>query len=508
MVLISGVTLFSNLLGLFRDAAYANTWGVQDIAFAGFLMAFTVPNLFRGLFGEGAFSAAFIPVLSRRLHHSGKAEAWKTACTAVTVMAAVLSAIVLLLIPLCLLLRPLADHFHKPVWEQALLFLPAMLPYAVLVCVTAAFTGILNTFNHFGLPSLNQILFNLVTILVVLFVCPRFPDQAIWILVASVIASGLLQVLFQAAVCHHYEKFLFAPRFAPDDPDIREIARLMGPVLLAAGIFQVNTLLSRIIGGALGAEAANSLYYSQQLVHLPIGLFAIALSQLCLPSLSRAWAANDGQAIQGTLDFSVRQVLFLTLPATALLCGAGDLVLCLLYKAGKFNDQAVFETLKPLACLLPAIPAYALVKIFATSFHARKDTTTPMRISFACVALNLVLGLALSFPLKQSGLALATSASALLNAYLLFHYERKHGHEALRLPVRAMFELLLAATVAGLAIWSVRHWLLPAALPTTRWKTILPFSLALGAGAVAYLGMLLLLGRQELRESLAAFRRH
>ena len=514
VLFVSGAILASNLLGLFRDAAYGNVWG-GDVAFAGFLIAFAIPNLFRALFGEGAFTSAFVPTFTAKLEKEGRTAAWATACNAITLMAVVLGALLLILVPICLLLRPCFST--SPALERALAYLPALMPYALLVCLTAAFSAVLNAFRRFTIPALNQIIFNLTTILVTIFVCSRFPGETgIWILVGTVVATGFLQVLIQLLACHAYEKLWFRPRFRPSEPEMRQIAFLIAPVLLSAGVSQINTSLDRVFSGFLGAPAVTAMYYGQQLIHLPIGLFAIALAQVCLPELSRAWTANDRKAIHTTLDFSLRQVLFLTLPATALLAGAGEEVIRILYQSGRFGDSEVAETAYTLAFFLPAIPAYALLRVVATSFYARQDTKTPMRVSMYCVALNLFLNLLLMPFFRQGGLALATSIAAIANVAVLFLIERRHHPDDLRLPTRPMLELLLAAIICGIAIFFTARGLhgmeflkgcCPKFIPHAKFTAGINLTLALAAGTVTYLGALALMGRPELKETLGAFRR-
>jgi putative peptidoglycan lipid II flippase len=514
VLFVSGAILASNLLGLFRDAAYGNVWG-GDVAFAGFLIAFTIPNLFRALFGEGAFTSAFVPTFTAKLEKEGREAAWATACNAISLMAATLGALLLILAPLCLWLQP---HFSSsPAVERALVYLPALMPYALLVCLTAAFSAVLNTFKHFTLPALNQIIFNLTTILVTVFVCARFPGETgIWILVATVVATGLLQVVIQMLACHGYEKLWFRPRFRPSEPEMRQIAFLIAPVLLSAGVAQINTSLDRLFSGFMGAPAVTAMYYGQQLIHLPIGLFAIALAQVCLPELSRAWTANDRKAIHATLDFSLRQVLFLTLPATALLAGAGEEVIRVLYQSGRFGNAEVLETTYTLMFFLPAIPAYALLRVVATSFYARQDTKTPMRVSMYCVALNLFLNLLLMPFFRQGGLALATSIAAVVNVGVLYLIERRQHPDDLRLPVKPMLELLFAAILCGLTIFLAARGLrgvellkggCPHFLPPAKFAAGINLALVLLAGGIVYVASLAAMGRPELKETLNAFRR-
>ncbi len=514
VLFVSGAILASNLLGLFRDAAYGNVWG-GDVAFAGFLIAFTIPNLFRALFGEGAFTSAFVPTFTGRLETAGKAAAWETACNAITLMAIVLGVLLLLIAPLCLLARPYLSSY--PDLDKALVYLPVLLPYALLVCLTAAFSAVLNTFRHFTIPALNQIIFNLTTILVTVFVCSRFPGETgIWILVGAVVATGVLQVVIQMLACYGYEKLWFTPRFQPSEPEIRQIAFLIAPVLLSAGVSQINTSLDRLFSGVMGTQAVTAMYYGQQLIHLPIGLFAIALAQVCLPELSRAWTANDHKAIHTTLGFSLRQVLFLTLPATALLAGAGEEVVRVLYQSGRFGDPEVRETTYTLMFFLPAIPAYALLRVVATSFYARQDTKTPMRISMYCVALNLFLNLLLMPFFRQGGLALATSIAAIANVGVLYVIERRHHPDDMRLPLRPLLELLFAACLCGVAIFFAARGLrgtellvgcCPHFLPQAKFTAAINLGLVLAAGAAVYVAALTMMGRPELKETLDAFRR-
>ena len=511
MLLVSGGILLSRIFGLTRDIVFADYWGT-GVAFAAFTLAFTVPNLLRALFGEGAFSAAFVPAFSDRLEKQDLKAAWDLACNVVSMLALVLAAAVLLISGLGLVAAGLAPADLPARFHLALRLLPIVMPYALLICLTGAFGGVLNSLGRFAVPALSPVILNLVFIATVLGLCPQWQSAGlppVYAIALAVLLAGFLQLGLQLAACAR-RGLRFQPRIRHRDPDVRHVAMLMAPALVGIGVTQMNVFVDRILAGWLGSAAIGSLYYSQRLVYLPVGLFGVAMSVVCLPALSRAWSRGDREAMRASMTYAFRQVLFLALPATALLAALRIPVIRLLFERGAFDSRSTTETAWALAFYLPGIPAFCCAKVAVTPFYARHDTRTPVRIALVCMVVNLILNLILMQFLRQGGLALATAVSSWLNVFLLLRLIRRQDcspdpRVLFRAVCRLGFGALLAAFAARLAFG------LP--LPGTGLQNAAHlgqlFHLALGgaAGATVYLGVCILLGSREPRELIDALRR-
>lgn len=501
-LLVSTGILLSRVLGLVRDVVFAHTWGT-GLAMAAFVAAFTVPNLLRALFGEGAFSAAFVPVLSRHLEERGKEAAWGTACRVISVLAATLAVIVL--VAVCLL-HPLRAFLPGALPQLTLRLLPWLLPYAVLVCVSGAFAGVLHTLGRFGVPAFSPVLLNAALIGASFVVCPLFgdtPEERVFGLVAAVLAAGTAQVVLHVAACR-LDGLRF--RLEPDvrSSDVHEVAKLMAPALVGTGVLQLNVAVDRCLAVYLGSGATTSLYYSQRLVYLPVGLFGVALGVVCLPAMARAWSRGDREDMLASFRYSLRLVFFLTLPTTVLLALLGGGIIELLFQHGAFTAQSRAETLYAMAFYLPGIPAFACTKIAVTAFHARRDTATPVRIACLCLVLNVVLNVVLMQFLRQGGLALATTICSYVNVSLLFITLRK---ELGPLGLAAMWPDLLRTCVASgaaaagtaLGVAGMARWGGGAELPTL-FLLVSRVAVPAAAGGLSFVGSAVLLRCTEVRE--------
>ena len=506
MLIVSSGIMLSRVLGLLRDVSFASAWGT-GIAFAAFNIAFTIPNLFRALFGEGAFAAAFVPTFTEHLTRRGKPRAWAAAQKIISVLALVLCAVVLGVIGLSLLLRLCA---RSELDALTLRLLPWLMPYAVLVCVTGALSGVLNSLNSFAIPAVTSVVLNLALIAASTTVCPYFgdsPETRVFALALAVLLAGCLQLGLQLYGCRRH-KLAFG--FDPDwrAAEVRQVAFLIAPVLIGTGVTQINVLVDRLLAKWLGHAAVGALYYSQRLVYLPVGLFGVALAVVCLPSMSRAWARSDRDDMLSSLSFALRHVLFLTLPVTAGLAMFGPQVIRLLFERGSFDATSTAETVWAFRFYLPGIPAFACAKVAATPFHARKDTTTPVKIAALCLLLNVALNLTLMWPLRQGGLALATTLCSYVNAGLLLRRVRT-GLGPLQLrELLPSFTRTSVATLGAAATGALAARLIsPAVARPGLVPLLLAVAVPLGAGALAFLGTAALIGCPELHELLGPLAR-
>ncbi len=503
MLVVSGGILVSRVLGLARDIVFAYVFGTGT-ALAAFVIANTFPNLLREMFGEGAFSHAMVPVFSSTLEREGRATAWQGACRVISSLALVVATLVGLAIAAVVLLRP---WFAGELAGLTLRLTPWLLPYAVLVCLSAALAAVLNSLGRFALPAYSQVIMNLALIAGALlpFLWLRLNNQEsqVWFLVAAVLLAGIIQAYLHLRSCRkRIGDFAFAPRLR--DPMVGQVARLMAPALLGVGVMQVNIVVDRLLAGWLGELATTSLYYSQRLIYLPVGLFGVAMGIVALPAMSRAWARAESEPMLDSLRTALRHVLFATLPTVAMLAALRYPVVRLLFERGGFTDESTRATVWAMVFYLPGIPAFACVKIAVTPFYARHDTRTPVRIAAWCLALNVVLNLILMQFLAQGGLALATTICSFVNVFfLLLLAARRLQGEALRGLLRPVLRMAAAALFAYFAATAVLG-LIP--VRPGFWPELMRVFPPLLAGGGSYLGLALVLGCREPREMLAGNR--
>ena len=500
MLIVSGGILLSRVLGLVRDVVFARSWGTEEAAFAAFVIAFTIPNLFRALFGEGAFAAAFVPVFSERLEKNGLPDAWAAAQRIISVLILLMLGVVVAIAAVSLAVRPFMD---RELTVLTFRFLPWLMPYALLICVTAAFAAVLNSLRHFAVPAVTPVILNLVLILTALFACPLAGTAAgdqVMLLTWAVLVAGILQLGAQVIACRR-RGLVF--RFAPDRhaPEVGKVALLMAPVLLGTGVAQINVAVDRFLAGYLGISATTSLYYSQRLVYLPVALFGVAMAVVCLPAMSRAWSRNEHEHMLDSLLYALRHALFLAIPVAALLGLLATPVVKLIFERGTFGAQSTAETVWALAFYLPGVPAFACAKIAVTPFYARQDTTTPVRIAVGCMLLNVVLNLTLMWFLRQGGLALATSICSYVNVTLLLWFlSRKLGRLHLARLIPALLRIGTATCVALLAAGVVSRWAAAAQPGPGLGARLVAVLLPLGVGLVCYVITAWALGAPEVRQ--------
>ena len=485
MLVVSAGVLSSRILGLVRDAVFARVWGTGT-AMAAFVIAFTIPNLLRSLFGEGTFSGAFVPVFSQRLETEGKEAAWAAACRVVSVLAVVLGGVVILAAAGAFLLQ---GFFADPLAKLSLELLPGLMPYGIFVCMAGALGGALNSMKYFAVASLTPLLLNVCLIAAATaawFYCGDHPERTIFWLIPAVLVAGVLHLLFHL---HVFRRLGLRFRFCPDfrAPEVRQILLLMAPAVIGTSVGQINIVVDRFLAGYLGSDATSALYYSQRLIYLPVGLFGVASSVVSLPELSRAWARGAPEEMADKLRYALRHVLFLCLPMTLMLGFLGKPIIRLLFEGGTFSADSTDQTLWALICYVPGIPFFASVKTAASAFFARQDTRTPVKIAYICLALNVVLNLSLMGVMRQGGLALSTTISAVVNLWLLLLLLRQQtGLDIVGPMAPGLLRTLGAGFVMIAGAW-LAQLALPAALCNDRLSgRILQVAVPLVAGYVSY----------------------
>lgn len=488
-------TMASRLLGFARDMLIAAILGTGPVADA-FFVALRLPNLFRRLFGEGAFNAAFVPSISHILHSEGIESAAGFAEEATAVMVFWLGSLTALgeiFMPWVLyaLAPGFADNHGKFVLAVALTRI--MFPYLFFVCLAALFSGVLNAMNRFAAAAAAPMLFNVFSIAFMLALTPYLKNAG-YALAWGVTVSGVAQmaVLVFAMRQAGMRVRLPKPRLTPR---MLSLFRRMAPGLVGAGVTQLNLSIDIIIGTLLPAGSVSVLYYADRVNQLPLGVIGTAAGTALLPLLSRQIALGEEANALTTLNRALESVVILTLPAAIGLSVAALPVIELLFVRGAFSIHNAVLTSHSLAAFAIGLPVFALMKVLTPGFFGRGDTVTPLKIGLAAVALNLAMNLAFMHPLKAVGPALATSLAAAFNAAMLGFILHRRGHFVLDLHARRRLpRILLAGAVMAAALWGTELLLPPG-------KTdILDFLALTAAGGVGYLGSGLLLHAFDLTE--------
>jgi len=499
---VGGWTMASRLLGFARDMLIAAVLGAGPIADA-FFVALRLPNLFRRLFGEGAFNAAFVPEFSGLHAAEGPAAARRFADNAFAVMTVWLGALTLAgEVGMPWLMAGLAPGFEAMPAKFALAVALSRItfPYLILICLAALVSGMLNGLDRFTAASASYVLFNIVMIGCLLWLTPFVPTAG-HALACGVTAAGVAQLgmLLWAA---RRAGIGLRPSWPRLTPQMRLLLRRVGPGVFGAGVTQLNLAVDVIIASLLPAGTVSVLYYADRVQQLPLGVIGTAVGTALLPLLSRQVRAGEAPAAIGTLNRALEYALFLTLPAALALMVSAWPIVSVLFGRGAFGAGSVTLSAQALAAYALGLPAFVAVKVMAPGFFARGDTATPVKIGFAAVALNLALNVAFMVPLRHVGPPLATSLAAGFNLACLAAVLRRRGYLALdaRLRRRAP-RMLAAAAVMALALALTQHALFTVAAPSGVLRAA-ALAVLVAVGMVAYFAAGHLLGAFDLRDAL------
>ncbi|WP_046077763.1 murein biosynthesis integral membrane protein MurJ [Halomonas sp. HG01] len=493
-MVVSAMTMLSRVLGLARDVVIAALFGAGQGADA-FFVAFKVPNFLRRLFAEGAFNQAFVPVLSEYATQRTRAEVREL----LDAVAGSLAAVLLLITALAMLAAPwlvwlFAPGFARDPEKLALTadMLRLTFPYLLLISLTAFAGSVLNTWNRFAVPAFTPVLLNLSLIGAALVLTPLMSEPSL-ALAWGVLIAGAAQLLFQVPFLARLGLMPKPwPRFAHEG--VRRILKLMAPALFGVSVSQINLLLDTVLASLLAAGSVSWLYYSDRLVELPLGVFGIAIGTVILPALSKRHAEQSGEHFSRMLDWAIRAVLLLGMPAALALAVLAEPLLITLFHYGAMTDHDIAMAAMSLRAYALGLVAFMLIKVLAPGFFARQDTKTPVKVGIVAMVANMVFNLILIWPLAHAGLALATALSAFLNAGLLGFLLRREG--VLRFQPgwgRYAVQLLGGCAVMGLGL----AWLMPdwhAWLDWSLWHRVGWLAALVILGASAYFAWLAALG--------------
>ena len=443
---ISALTILSRVFGYFREQRVAFLLGTGNIADA-YNAAYVIPNLLRRLVGEGAVSAAFIPTFTRYLNEKNKEEAFDFANTLLSALTALLVVITILGIAFSSQIVPfIAEGFDSAAkLEAAARLNRIMFPYLALVSLSALAMGVLNSFHKFAAPAFAPVMLNLSVIGFSLF-AGLFSEPAV-VLAIGVVVGGLLQLLIQIPSLRRVGWSL-RWLWNLSHPGLRRVAKLMGPLVFGVGIVNINTLVGFRFASHMGEGAVASINYADRIMELVLGGYAIALATAILPLLAKQAAENRLDEMRTSVNFGVRVVLFVTMPATVGLILLRVPIVQVLFEHGQFNRESTNLTAWALVFFSLGLSAFALMKIIVPAFYALHDTRTPVIVAFAAMLINIALNFAFFSRLDNGGPPLATSLSAAFSAVILIVvFRRRHGRLGLKSIVSSSAKFIAASAV-------------------------------------------------------------
>ncbi len=473
---MAAATLFSRLLGMVREIVYAQFMGDTPVAGI-FKFAFQIPNLFRRLLGEGALTAAFIPIFKEKEKNHGEVEMWRAANAVISGL--VIAASVIIGLVMLGLSLALAVHQFSAKTELMLQLLRVMFPYMLLVCLAAVTMGMLNARGHFFIPAMGATMLNVVMIASVLLLAPHWGhelSEQIFALAFGVLAAGVAQLAFQMPTLWG-EGFSYQWVSPWKNETVRLVVTRMIPGTIGVAAFQINVAVVQVLSVWIDPRINASFDYAVRLMELPQGMFGISLATYLLTALSALALEKNYPEFRTTLLQGISSLLFANLIAAVLLVVLAEPIVRLLFEHGdKFTAASTARAAFALECLAPGLIAFSTVNVLARAFYALGDTNTPMKISLVCFAVNLGLAAMLIMPLRQGGLGIANTLTSICNVSLLFFALRKKMGKLEMAPLRQALQTLgPVALLAGGIAWGGWQW----------WeKSIGHANLALKIGAV------------------------
>ncbi|MET4663965.1 murein biosynthesis integral membrane protein MurJ [Sphingomonas sp. PvP056] len=510
---IGSLTLASRILGLVRDSLFARYVGA-GFASDAFLVAFRLPNLFRALFAEGAFSAAFIPMFNQKVGDKTGDGLPTGLAFARDVLSVLLPILIVMTVVLELAAWPVTyvlsgggfNDVGPERFDFAVMLSRLTIPYLMLISVVSLLGGILNSLQKFWVNAAAPILLNLTLIAALLLFHVSDPAGTARNQAIAVSVSGVLQLAWLIWACRANGVRLGfkAPRLTAD---VKKMLSLILPAAAGAGAVQINLVVSTALAASLLPHGSVTyIYLADRVNQLPLGLIGIGLGTVLLPLISRQLAAGEDATAMTTQNRGMELALLLTLPATVALVLCGAPIVAALFEHGKYSALDTLYTAQALAAFSVGLPSYILVKVLTPGFYARSDTKTPVRFATMSMGVNLLLNLALIVPLKHMGPPLATALASTFNVALLYRTLRLRGHfePDARLRRRA-WRLALAALAMGVILWLLQGLFAPYTHGSWLIRTGAMVVLV-GAGGLVYAIMTFVLGAFT-RDDLSFLRR-
>lgn len=451
---LGSATILSRFMGMVRDMVISRLFGA-GLATDAFFAAFQIPNLLRRFFAEGALTAAFVPTFSETLVQDGEERARELANLCFTMLFIVTSVVTILGILFSPeIVRLMFPGFSEVPgkFELTVLLNRLMFPYLLFISLVALCMGVLNTLRHFFTPAISTVFLNIAMIVSALALRP-FYQYPITALAVGVLIGGVMQLALQLPVLWR-KGYPIRPTFRFNDSKLRRIAVLMLPATLGVGVYYLNITVGNILASLLPQGSVSYLYYAQRLFEFPQGVFTVSVAQAVLPAMSRQAADGDIPAMKDSLNYGVRLTLFVTIPALVGLAVCSRPLMALIFMGGQFDYPMALQSANALVCYSFGLSFVALVRVVAPAFYALKDTKTPVLTAFISFLVNIGLSLLLMGPMLHSGLALASSVSALVNMLMLFWlFRRKAGLLGGRRMLRTALLSFAASVPMAAAVW-------------------------------------------------------
>ncbi len=427
--IVSAMTMVSRVLGLVRDMVLLNVFGAGK-DFDTFVVAFRIPNFFRRLFAEGAFSQAFIPVLTeyktQRIHAEVQILVSRVFGCLLTVMS-LLTLVAMIAAPVIIYAYAPGFHNDPAKFDLAVDLFRLTIPYLLFMSLTAFASSILNSYGSFSTPAFAPVLLNITMIAGAWWLSPHMAEP-IMALGWAVVVAGVLQLAIQIPELWR-KKLLIPPKVDFKHEGVERILKLMLPALFGVSVTQINLLLNTIWASFMQDGSVSWLYGAERMTELPLGLIGVAIGTVILPSLSARQAEQDQQKFRGMLDWAARVIVLVGVPASIALFMLSTPIIQALFQRGEFSLYDTQMTALALQCMSAGVLAFMLIKVFAPGFYAMQDTKTPVRVGLMAVAVNAILNVILlgifhliDWQAQHMALAIASSGSALVNAGMLYYY--------------------------------------------------------------------------------------
>ena len=484
------MTMVSRIFGFARDMVTAHMFGA-GAAFDAFSVAFKIPNFMRRLFAEGSFSQAFVPVLSEYQKQKTHEEVKQFVSSMAGTLGFVLLCVTVVgVVCTPLIVRLFAPGFDTsgPRFDLAVTMLRITFPYLMLISLTAFSGAILNTYNRFWVAAFTPVFLNICMIAGAIWMAPHLATPIIG-LAWGVFIAGIVQMIFQWPFLKRM-RLMPRPRINFKDPGVRRVLKLMVPALFGVSVSQINLLLDTLFASFLMVGSVSWLYYSDRLMEFPLGVFGVAISTVILPNLSRHHASQSTEDFSLTVDWALRCVLLVGLPAAVVLAVMSGPLLSTLFQYGHFDGNSVYMASKSLTMFAIGIAPFMLIKILAAGFYAKQDMRTPVRIGILAMVSNMVFNLILIWHYKHAGIALATSLASLVNVGFLYYYLRKKEFYTPRAGWKFFaFRLAIANTMLAVWLWfgsgELNDWIMHHA----GWRAMHLFALLLSSVVIYFIGL-------------------
>lgn len=503
---VSAMTGISRLFGLVREIFMAHFFGTSTLQSA-FVIAFRIPNLFRRLFGEGALGAAFIPVFAEVERTEGHERAQLFFARILGILLCVLGFLVGIGILVTYLVEGLCEETSR--WSEAMPLMRIMLPYALLICIAAIVSAVLNVRDRFAVSSLTPVVLNIVWIAVLAGVCPFLPAEGYWRIGAvcwGILLAGVAQIFFQLP---ELKRVAFQLQFCftgwRASPHIRKVLLQMGPASFGIALAQINICVDGWLAFYGATWAPSALEYADRIIYLALGLFGTAFATVLLPTYSRQAASQNVHEMVATLEHSLRTLAVVMAPmAVGLMVLAGPIV-SLIYQRGAFDEQSVCWTARAVIAYAPGLLAFSAAKTVVPIFYAFKDLKTPVYVASWCIlgnfTLNLLSVLFLPEGWRHVGIAVSTCVNALVNTGILLMILNRRNISANLWGVSwVTLKACVAAMAMGAGAWGA-FTLLNNCLPS--WMALF---ISIVLGGITYLSLIALLTPSTLKEVLADFK--